>query len=92
MQRKLCMSYHQNVEQSYNIIVTNKSFKTCSCNSNSTGKNCIHEEIKSRLNVQNLLLPIYLNMHKLFLPLVLYGCETWSVTLREEYKLEGVGE
>jgi hypothetical protein len=23
----------------------------------------------------------------IFLPVVLYGCETWSLTLREEYRL-----
>jgi hypothetical protein len=26
-------------------------------------------------------------MRKIFLPVVLYGCETWFLTLREEYKL-----
>jgi hypothetical protein len=24
------------------------------------------------------------------LPVVLYGCETWSLTIREEHKTEGV--
>jgi hypothetical protein len=27
----------------------------------------------------------------IILPVVLYGCETWSVTLREEYKLRVFG-
>jgi hypothetical protein len=26
----------------------------------------------------------------MILPVVLYGCETWSLTLREEHILEGV--
>jgi hypothetical protein len=45
-------------------------------------------------SVQNLLssslLPrnIKIRIHKtIILPVVLYGCETWSLTLREEYRL-----
>ena len=67
-----------------------------------TNKNSILEEIKSRLrsgnayyhSVQNLLssrlvsknlkIKIY---RTIILPVVLYGCETWSLTLREERKL-----
>jgi hypothetical protein len=60
------------------------------------------EEIKRRLNsgnacyhsVQNLLssrlLPknITIRIYKtITLPVVLYGCETWSLTLREEHRL-----
>jgi hypothetical protein len=26
----------------------------------------------------------------IILPVVLYGCETWSLTVREEHKLRGV--
>ena len=67
-----------------------------------TNQNSILEEIKSRLrsgnacyySVQNLLssrlqsknlkIKIY---RTIILPVVLYGCETWSLTLREERKL-----
>jgi hypothetical protein len=28
----------------------------------------------------------------IILPVVLYGCETWPLTLREEHKLKGVLE
>jgi hypothetical protein len=28
----------------------------------------------------------------MILPVVLYGCETWSLTLMGEIKVEGVGE
>jgi hypothetical protein len=67
-----------------------------------TDKNYIHEEIKSRLNsgnacnhsVQNLLSFCLLSRNvkvKIYktitLPVVLYGCETWSLTLREEHRL-----
>jgi hypothetical protein len=67
-----------------------------------TDQNCIHEEIKSRLNLGN---ACYHSVHSLLssrllsrnvkvkiyktiiLPVVLYGCETWSLTLREERRL-----
>jgi len=64
-----------------------------------TNQNYILEEIKSRLgsgnacchSVQNLLssrlLPKNLKIkiyRTIILPVVLYGCETWSLTLREE--------
>jgi hypothetical protein len=67
-----------------------------------TNKNYIHDEINSRLNsgnacyysVQNLLssrlLPknIKIKISKtVILLVVLYGCETWSLTLGEEHKL-----
>ena len=67
-----------------------------------TNQNSILEEIKSRLRsgnacyhlVQNLLysrlLPknLEIKIHRtIILPVVLYGCETWSLTLREERKL-----
>src|SRR5215470_13967781 len=67
-----------------------------------TNQNSIHEEIKSRLksgnacchSVQNLLSSRLLSKNTkirvyrtIILPVVLYGCETWSVTLREEQRL-----
>ena len=67
-----------------------------------TKQNSIQEEIKSRLklgnacyhSVQNLLssslLPKNLKIkiyRTIILPVVLYGCETWSLTLREEHRL-----
>jgi hypothetical protein len=63
-----------------------------------TDQNCIHEEIKSRLNSGN---ACYHSVHSLLssrllsrnvkvkiyktviLPVVLYECETWSLTLRD---------
>jgi len=67
-----------------------------------TNQNCIAEEIKSRLrsgnacyhSVQNLLSSRLLSKNlkvkiyrTVILPVVLYGCEAWSLTLREERKL-----
>ena len=67
-----------------------------------TDQNSIQEEIKrilklenacyysvqnflsSRLLSKNLKIKIYRNI---ILPVVLYGCETWSLTLREERRL-----
>jgi hypothetical protein len=44
----------------------------------------IQEEIKRRLNSGNLKIRIY---KTIILPVILYGCETWSLTLREEHRL-----
>ena len=67
-----------------------------------TNQNYIQEEIKSRLkignacyySVQNLLSSSLLSktlkikIHRtIILPVVLYGCETWSLTMREERRL-----
>jgi hypothetical protein len=67
-----------------------------------TDQNLIQEEIKRGLNsgnacyhsVQNLLSShllsknIKIRIYKtIILPMVLYGCETWSLTLREEHRL-----
>jgi hypothetical protein len=66
-----------------------------------TNQNLIQEEIKRRLNsgnacyhsVQNLLSSRLLSKNMkviiyktIILPVVLYRCETWSLTLREEHK------
>jgi len=67
-----------------------------------TNQNYIQKEIKSRLklgnacyySVQNLLSSRLQSKHlkikiyrTIILPVVLYGCETWSLTLREERRL-----
>jgi hypothetical protein len=68
-----------------------------------TNQNLIQEEIKRTLNsgntcyhsVQNLLSSPLLSkntkvrLHKtIIVPVVLYVCETWSLTVREEHKLK----
>jgi hypothetical protein len=67
-----------------------------------TNQNLLQKEIKWRLNsgnacyhsVQNLLSSLLLSKNLkmriykiIILPVVLYGCETWSLTLREEHRL-----
>jgi hypothetical protein len=69
---------------------------------NTNRQNYMDEEMKSRLNsgntcyhlVQSLLSSRLLSRNvkvKIYkttiLPVILYGCETWSVTLREELRL-----
>ena len=44
----------------------------------------VHKLLSSRLLSKNLKIKIY---RTIILPIVLYGCETWSLTLREERKL-----
>jgi hypothetical protein len=71
-----------------------------------TDQNCMHEEINSRLNsgnacyrsVHSLLSSRLLSRNvkvkiyrTIVLPVVLYGCETGSLTLREEHKLRVSG-
>ena len=67
-----------------------------------TSQNSIQEDIKSRVklgnacyySVQNFLTSgllsknLKINIYRtIILPVVLYGCETWSLTLREERRL-----
>jgi hypothetical protein len=67
-----------------------------------TDQKCMHEKIKSRLNsgnacyhsVQSVLSPCLLSRNlkvkrykTIILPVVLCGCETWFLTLREEHRL-----
>jgi len=67
-----------------------------------THQNSIREEIRSRLNSGNAcyhsdqiplssgLLPknLKIKIHRIIvLPVVVYGCETWPLTLREERRL-----
>ena len=52
-----------------------------------SGNACYHSAqnlLSSRLLSKNLKIKIY---RTIILPFVLYGCETWSLTLREERKL-----
>jgi len=47
----------------------------------------VHNLLSSSLESKNLKIKIY---RTLILPVVLYGCETWSLILREECRLEVV--
>ena len=64
-----------------------------------TNTNYIREEIKRRINMGNAcyyslekilssrMLSKKLKVKTIILPVVIYGCETWSLALREEHRL-----
>jgi hypothetical protein len=96
----------QKLELKHSIKIVNRSFEEVAkfiyLGTTLTDQNCLHEEIKIRLNsgnacccsVQSLLSSrmlsrnIKVKIYKtIILPVVLYGCETCSITLREEHRL-----
>jgi hypothetical protein len=96
------MSHHQNAGQNHEIKIADVAqFKYLG--TTITNQNLIHEEIKRRLNIGNscyhtvqkllsshlLSKNIKIRMYRsIILPVVMYGCETWSLTLRKEHKLK----
>jgi hypothetical protein len=101
----MLLSRHKNAGQNWDIKTANNILQFKYLGTTVTNRNLIHGEIKRRLNsgnacyylVQNLLSSCLLSkslkirIYKtIILPEVLYGCETWSLTLREEHKTEGV--
>jgi len=94
-------SADQNAGRSHNIKIDNCSFERVEqfkyLGTTLTLRNYIQEEIKSRLqsrnacylSVQNLLSSnIKIKMYRTIIMLVvLYGCETWSLILREKRRL-----
>jgi hypothetical protein len=100
------MSRNQKIGQKHSIKIANRSFEDVAklkyLGTTLTDQNCMHEEIKSRLNsgnacyhsVQSFLSShllsrnVKVKIHKtIILPVVLYGCETWVLSLREEHRL-----
>jgi hypothetical protein len=94
----------QKAGQRQSIKIGNRSFERVAkfkyLGTTLTDENCLHEEIKSRLNsgkacyhsVQSLLSSRLLSRNvkvykTIILLVVLYGCETWSLMLREEHTL-----
>jgi hypothetical protein len=101
----MLVSRCQKAGQRKSIKIANRSFEDVAVKllgTTLTDQNCIHEEIKSRLNSGNAcyhsvqsslssrLLSRNLNVKiykTIILPVVFYGCETWSLTLGEEHRL-----
>jgi 3-deoxy-D-manno-octulosonic-acid transferase len=87
------------VRQKHSIKIANRSFEGVAkfkyLGTTLTDHNCRQEEIKNRLNsgnasylsVQSLLSSRLLSRNVKVKQLVLYECETWSHTLREEHRL-----
>jgi len=77
------MSRDQNAGQNQNINIDSKSFETVEqfwyLGTTLTNQNSIQEEIKSNLKSGNAWYHLVQNI----LHIVLYGCETLSLTLRE---------
>jgi hypothetical protein len=97
----MLMSHSQKIGQKHSIKIANRPFEDAAkfryLRTTLTDQNCVHEVIKSRLNsgnacchwVQSLLSRnIKVKIYKtIVLSVVLCGCETWSLTLREEHTL-----
>jgi hypothetical protein len=84
------MFRYQNADQNRDIKIANTShenvsqFKYLGMNS---GDACYHS-VQNLLSSHLLSKSLKFRIHKtIILPVVLYGCETWSLTLREEHKM-----
>jgi hypothetical protein len=53
----MVLSCHHEDVQNYNLLIGSKSFENVALRKTLTTQNCIHEEVKSRLNVGECLLP-----------------------------------
>jgi hypothetical protein len=99
----MLLSRHQNAGQNHDIKIANISFENVAhLITTVRNQNLIQKEIKSRQNsgnssyhsVQNLLSDCLLlktlkirTYKTITLPVIMYGCEHWSLTLREEHRL-----
>jgi hypothetical protein len=97
----MLLSHHQNAGQNHDMKIANRSSENVAqfkyLGMTITNQNLIQEEIKRRLNLGNacyllssLLLSknVKIKMYRIkILPVVLHGCETWSLILREEHRL-----
>jgi hypothetical protein len=91
----------QNGGQNHNLLILSKCGKLRYLGTTITNQNCIHEEIKNRLNFMQCLLPFYSESFILLsplqlkfkickttiLPVVSFEHHTRSLALREEYRL-----
>jgi hypothetical protein len=98
--RHLNSEQNQNIRTANELFENMAKFKYLG--TTLTNQNDMHDELKSRLNsgnadshsVQNLLSSRFMSKNLKFkiyktviLPVVLYGCETWSLTLEEKHRL-----
>jgi uncharacterized membrane protein YsdA (DUF1294 family) len=82
------MCYLQTAKQNHNMKTANTFLKKVAkfkyLGTIVTNKNCIHKEIKSEFRIFCF---ISHYIKTIILTSGLYGCETWSLTLREELRL-----
>jgi hypothetical protein len=87
----MLLSHHQNAGQNHNIKIGNRSFGNVTqfkyLGMIVTNQNLIQVEIKRRLNSDNACYHSVQIYKTIILPVVLDGCEAWSLTLREEHRL-----
>jgi hypothetical protein len=102
----MLITCYQTAGQKHSTKIVSRSFEEVAkfkyLGTTLTDQNCMHKEMKSRLNsgnacyhfVQSLLSSRLLSRNirvktykTIILPAVLYGCETWSLTLKEEHRL-----
>jgi hypothetical protein len=85
----MLLSRHQIAGQNHNIKIGDRSFENVAqfkyLGTTVTNQNLIGEEIKRRLNSGN---NVKIRIYKtIIFPVILYECQTWSLTLREEHRL-----
>jgi hypothetical protein len=100
------LSRRQNAGQNHDIKIANRCFENVAqfrylgttvtnqnlikrkMNSGNAYYHSVQNVLPSRLLSKNIQIRIYKNI---ILPVVLYGCEIWSLTLREEHRLRMFG-
>jgi hypothetical protein len=95
----ILLFHRQNAGQNHEIKIANRRFENVAhfryLGMTVINQNLIHGEIKRRLksgnacyrSVKNFCLLKIRIFKTIILPVVLHGCEIWSLTLREEYRL-----
>jgi hypothetical protein len=92
----MLMSRCKKAGQEHSIKIANRSFEDVAkfkyFGATLTGQNCMgnarYHSVQSLLSFCLLSRNVKVKIYKtIILPFVLYGCETWSLTLREEHRL-----
>jgi hypothetical protein len=83
----MLLAYHQNVNQNYDIKIADRSFDNVA-QSIYLGMGVTNQNF---IQTKTFCLPVYCQKMRIYetiiLPVVLYGHETWSLTLKEEHRL-----
>jgi hypothetical protein len=82
-----CYSFHCYMFRPYDHLETDIYLLELTSNSDNACYHSVQNLLSSRLLSKNLKIRIYKTM---ILSVILYGCETWSLTLRKGTLTEGV--